>query len=442
MPIVNGKYKNPGWVDGGPPAINATELNAISDTLENTGDKIGDITTTMRTDLGADYLLCNGDVVDKTQYPALWNVLPEVTPETSEWNLSDIGGESHSLSRASSSITAYGNGEYLLTGIKFTSSPPSYQPAVKNRNGTEKLFGQSLNNPVETVISFYEGYFYLATLEDTTKIINIYKFSNLNNATNTPIYTASARYYKFYGVTFQVVNNILVLCWANTDDSLSYVSEIYTYDGISFSQADIYNVSVNAYNIQRTSVVFDVNINKYVAIFYSTNNLYAGFLKSDFIQGPYTDIQWILSYNAPLQQPFIFDGKYVMPTWDTGNKYVSFKIFQYDISGQIELTTSVSSPRYSISGGYASVSPYGKYIMLYLFDGSSLNAMCWYSGTTKLKDIGKITDSPTTESAAGISDDKQYLFYNNGRKFVWQLYNVKRLPIISLSTSYSMIRVK
>ena len=35
MPIKDGKYKNPNWVNGGPPAIDADELNAISDTLEN-----------------------------------------------------------------------------------------------------------------------------------------------------------------------------------------------------------------------------------------------------------------------------------------------------------------------------------------------------------------------------------------------------------------------
>ena len=34
MPIVNGKYKTPGWVNGQRPAINAVELNAISYTLE------------------------------------------------------------------------------------------------------------------------------------------------------------------------------------------------------------------------------------------------------------------------------------------------------------------------------------------------------------------------------------------------------------------------
>lgn len=35
MPITNGKYINPGWVNGQPPAINASELNDISNTLQH-----------------------------------------------------------------------------------------------------------------------------------------------------------------------------------------------------------------------------------------------------------------------------------------------------------------------------------------------------------------------------------------------------------------------
>lgn len=34
MPIVEGKYQNPGWQDNAAPPINADELNDISDTLE------------------------------------------------------------------------------------------------------------------------------------------------------------------------------------------------------------------------------------------------------------------------------------------------------------------------------------------------------------------------------------------------------------------------
>lgn len=33
MPIINGKYVNPGWINNSPPPLNASELNAISDTL-------------------------------------------------------------------------------------------------------------------------------------------------------------------------------------------------------------------------------------------------------------------------------------------------------------------------------------------------------------------------------------------------------------------------
>ncbi len=34
MPIVEGKYKNPGWQNGSAPDIDAAELNAMSNTLE------------------------------------------------------------------------------------------------------------------------------------------------------------------------------------------------------------------------------------------------------------------------------------------------------------------------------------------------------------------------------------------------------------------------
>lgn len=39
MPIVNGQYQNPGWVDGQEPAIDAEELNAMSDTIVSNQDK-------------------------------------------------------------------------------------------------------------------------------------------------------------------------------------------------------------------------------------------------------------------------------------------------------------------------------------------------------------------------------------------------------------------
>lgn len=42
MPIVNGKYKNPGWENNTAPAIDETELNALSGTVESLDSQRGD----------------------------------------------------------------------------------------------------------------------------------------------------------------------------------------------------------------------------------------------------------------------------------------------------------------------------------------------------------------------------------------------------------------
>lgn len=45
MPIVNGKYKNPGWANGQRPPVNAQNLNDISDTLERMDAGGGGVST-------------------------------------------------------------------------------------------------------------------------------------------------------------------------------------------------------------------------------------------------------------------------------------------------------------------------------------------------------------------------------------------------------------
>ena len=49
MPIVNGKYKNPGWANGTRPPINAQNLNDISDTLEKLDAGSGGAASTLVT---------------------------------------------------------------------------------------------------------------------------------------------------------------------------------------------------------------------------------------------------------------------------------------------------------------------------------------------------------------------------------------------------------
>lgn len=78
MPISGGKYVAPTWHNNAAPALDETELQAMSDTIEANQDsyEVGDIYFTTRTDLGDDWLLCNGDVISPEEYPELAAMLP------------------------------------------------------------------------------------------------------------------------------------------------------------------------------------------------------------------------------------------------------------------------------------------------------------------------------------------------------------------------------
>ena len=45
MPIVNGKYESPIWENNQPPAMDAAEMQAITDSVEESIHALGDYTT-------------------------------------------------------------------------------------------------------------------------------------------------------------------------------------------------------------------------------------------------------------------------------------------------------------------------------------------------------------------------------------------------------------
>ena len=58
--------------------INFGEGNNIDEILEDSMFKIGDIKETYRTDLGENWALCNGDVIDAEKYPEISSIAPPV----------------------------------------------------------------------------------------------------------------------------------------------------------------------------------------------------------------------------------------------------------------------------------------------------------------------------------------------------------------------------
>ena len=61
------------------PSGDPTPDQAFRQLAITSGAKTGDIKETMRTNIGSDWLLCNGDVLPEKEFPALWDVLPYST---------------------------------------------------------------------------------------------------------------------------------------------------------------------------------------------------------------------------------------------------------------------------------------------------------------------------------------------------------------------------
>lgn len=85
--------------------------------------KVGDTLTTARTDLGAKWLLCNGDVLDKDQYPELASLFPYQTYITGNWstNIMFEKEDAYVNDQWVYGITRL-EGQYLVYGYKDNSS--------------------------------------------------------------------------------------------------------------------------------------------------------------------------------------------------------------------------------------------------------------------------------------------------------------------------------
>ena len=70
MPMKNGLYTSPTWANATSPAIGATELNVVSDVLEDSQIRIGDRIYSFQSSKTG-YLECDGSTVSSSTYPDL-----------------------------------------------------------------------------------------------------------------------------------------------------------------------------------------------------------------------------------------------------------------------------------------------------------------------------------------------------------------------------------
>lgn len=99
-------------------------------------NKIGDIKTTVRTDLGDDWLLCNGDYILRKDYPELFDLLPLKLEGT--WVRNQIANEDSNIYDVE-----YGDGYYVAVGsnglLMYKKDFP-YGEWVENYQGTETFY--------------------------------------------------------------------------------------------------------------------------------------------------------------------------------------------------------------------------------------------------------------------------------------------------------------
>lgn len=306
MPIQDGKYVAPTWVNNAPPALDADELNAMSQSIESavqpdeafeSANNIGDIVLTKRTDLGDNWFLCNGEQVDNPDN------YPDGLQFLKEFDLSD----NYILSKYGIIKDYYYQG-YDSNYIYVTSDGKLY---VVKRDTLELLPYYTQINQYGTSIGIYvyNGDTYLVLQDDYYVFTNLYKItvssSSIslgpeiqNQTTNSPSECMSVKdnfyvfdtsqyivlfnspnsfqYIKYNGDNIRARGNIVysqrygyLVCGYTTNSAYCYI--YYSSDGINFNQGIELFGGTSSSNSTGFCSIFKVDDNGNVYLMYKRN---------------------------------------------------------------------------------------------------------------------------------------------------------------------------
>ena len=128
MPVENGAYVSPTWVNGAPPALSVSECNGFARAAESAQYQIGDILFSTRSavEMGANWLKCDGGFVDVFQNPELAELLK------SEWTTGTLPGTGNPH-------IAYGAGKFVCAYVESQNTKIAYSRDAVSWTVTESI---------------------------------------------------------------------------------------------------------------------------------------------------------------------------------------------------------------------------------------------------------------------------------------------------------------
>lgn len=249
---MTNKYKLP--FSGEEIVEKLNKINTLAEKIEETKASIGDIKETIRTDLGKEWVLCNGDIIPEGTFPALREVLPYNT----DWRRLPPGSEAYTVVRPmpvegqwlfmKANINSYQlskNDKALLYDENTNTYTTITMPTIAVTTGytmSRGIFGLTHDGEKyilginvkltkeENSVNTYYAYFYVSSdLENWTELLN-YNISE---------------YHAAYDMTYNGTSVIFIADYSNSNgDSVARVyfldiaAKKVTVDGSSYSSSE------------------------------------------------------------------------------------------------------------------------------------------------------------------------------------------------------------
>lgn len=325
-------------------------------------EPIGTIKTTVRTDLGDNWLLCNGEQFSQTTYPELYNVMPEVNPSNIyQWignNITNINNNNN-LSKIVYNNNIYATASTNYKNLLFYSS--NLNNGIWNNNSPTNNNFQIFN------IKFINGYWVaLGNMAYSSNGTIFYYSSDITSSSWTQVlFNSSSTNCFTYDIVYN--NGYYVMCGYQPGDNantsmLWYATNIEGPWTTATIQDQQFLSLQKIYYQNGYYVTCGPRKNNTKGYFYYTtdptaswqsqsaqpsslNNIYVGIQDIQFINNQWIGVGWS-TFNSMVDYGYIFVASSIGGPWTTA--YISSEAnYHFDSIAFNNNHCIVSYPSYS-----------------------------------------------------------------------------------------------